>query len=312
MEKKISYPSPADAFGSAINASELTASYNVLDESPSSLSSTAPSNSNSISDRENTDNESISTNTNMHDTPSNEILPQPSNENRKRAADPTWNDDIAVVDSNSTAVVISTSTTISAVINPYIKSSKSSAIVNPYLKSSTLTTTSISTISINSNTTASDEPDEEMDMPPPRLPSAVEMADDVLESMAKRKLLHDYASFIMEQGDFHNWLHLAKEDKEVWPWMVSFTADLLDIETSMMFDEYYRYVMDRLMVFGKAAVLDRNWTSSDSYEYRLFHFLVSDEFELICSSMLPTKPMQTINAVWLILVGCLEISYVSG
>ena len=58
--------------------------------------------------------------------------------------------------------------------------------------------------------------------------------------------------------------------------------------------------MDTLM-FGKYAILNRKLTSADSYGYRLFHFLVSDEFKLICSTMLPAKRMQTLKAMWPIL-----------
>ena len=83
--------------------------------------------------------------------------------------------------------------------------------------------------------------------------------------------------------------------------MVSFTEDLLDIENSRLFDERCRHLMDRLVPFGRDAMLNRTSKSADGYEYNLFHFLLSDEFGLICFTMLPTKQMQTIKAAWPIL-----------
>ena len=104
----------------------------------------------------------------------------------------------------------------------------------------------------------------------------------------------------MEQGDFHNWIHIAKEDDAVWPFFVSFTEDLLEDSTSRLFDEYCRLVMDRLVPFCRETMLHRTNTSADGYEYALFRFLLSDEFDLICSTMLPTKKIQSIKAAWTI------------
>ena len=124
------------------------------------------------------------------------------------------------------------------------------------------------------------------------------MLDNAINKVMSKKLLNGYASFIMEQGNFHNWIHLAKESEEVWPWMVSFTEDLLDVKNSRLFDECCRHVMDQLVPFGRDAMMHRENKSADGYEYKLFHFLVSDEFCLICSAMLPTKRMQIIKAAW--------------
>ena len=76
----------------------------------------------------------------------------------------------------------------------------------------------------------------------------------------------------------------------------SFTEDLLDESASYLFDEYCRHVMDRLIVFGRETMIHRANNSAGGYEYRLFTYLLSDEFDLICSTMLPTKPMQSIKA----------------
>ena len=160
-------------------------------------------------------------------------------------------------------------------------------IFNPYLKSSNTSVQSSS--KSTTETTSFGKPDEVDNMPPPPLPTTEEMVDNVLSNLASKKLRHGYASYIMEQGDFHNWIHLAKEDKAVWPWFVSFTEDLLDVQKSQMFDECCRHIMDKLISFEKDAMLNRKLTSADSYEYRLFHFLVSKEFQLICSTMLSTN-----------------------
>ena len=110
-----------------------------------------------------------------------------------------------------------------------------------------------------------------VDMPPPARVTSAVMLDNAINKVMSKKLLNGYASFLMEQGDFHNWIHLAKESEEVWPWMVSFTEDLLDVENSHLFDECCRHVMDRLVPFGRDAMLHRENKSADGYEYKLFH-----------------------------------------
>jgi hypothetical protein len=46
-----------------------------------------------------------------------------------------------------------------------------------------------------------------------------------------KKLLRGYASFIMEQGDFHNLFHLEKKDANMQRWIASFTEELLNAKT---------------------------------------------------------------------------------
>ena len=60
--------------------------------------------------------------------------------------------------------------------------------------------------------------------------------------------------------------------------------------------------MDNLLEFGEDALLNRKSKSACSFESRLFRFLVSDNFECICSAMFHTKATQTIKTDWPILV----------
>ena len=87
---------------------------------------------------------------------------------------------------------------------------------------------------------------------------------------------------------------------------MSFPEDLLDVQKSQFFDEYFGYIMDKLISFEKYAVLNRKSNSADCYAYRLFHSLASNKFKLICLIMFPTKPMQKIKAAWPILGRVLE------
>ena len=74
---------------------------------------------------------------------------------------------------------------------------------------------------------------------------------------------------------------------------------------SLAFDEGCRRIMDKLFVFGKEALDNRKANASHSYEYRLFHFLASDDYFQLCKKVLPTEAMQTIEPGCTILGHCL-------
>ena len=56
--------------------------------------------------------------------------------------------------------------------------------------------------------------------------------------------------------------------------------------------------MDKLLKFGENAMSNCNTTSSHSFEYSCFHYFSSNDFQKLCSSMLPTERMRTVKAVW--------------
>ena len=69
---------------------------------------------------------------------------------------------------------------------------------------------------------------EEADKPPPPLPTVAKMIENVIDHLGSKKLINGYAMYIMEQNNFQTWMHLAKEDKRLWPWFQSFLDELLD------------------------------------------------------------------------------------
>ena len=69
----------------------------------------------------------------------------------------------------------------------------------------------------------------------------------------------------------------------------------LDSNKSSVFDESCRYIMDKLLEFAKNAMENRKSNSNDSFGYSCFHFFASNDFATICSTLLPTEPVQTIK-----------------
>ena len=107
---------------------------------------------------------------------------------------------------------------------------------------------------------------EEADKPPPHLPTVAEMIENVLDHLGSKKLISGYTMNIMEQNNFQTWMHLAKEDKSLWPWFQSFLDELLESNKSSVFDEACRYIMDRLLKFAKNAMENRKSNINDSFE----------------------------------------------
>ena len=99
----------------------------------------------------------------------------------------------------------------------------------------------------------------------------------------------------------HHWIHIAWEDQHLWPCFQSFLNDTLVESISEEFDVACGLIMNRLMGFGKDALLNRRRTAADSFEYQLFHWLFSNEFAQICSTKLP-KAMKSYRAGWKIIL----------
>lgn len=153
-------------------------------------------------------------------------------------------------------------------------------------------------LDFSANASAAAKSDEEDDLPPPPPPTADEMIANVMKSLRSKTLRDGYASYLMEQVSFQMWILIAKEDSQLWPWFQSFLDDTLDPLNSRIFDEACRLIMDELLKFGESALLKRTSTSADSFEFKLFHFLLSDELREICRLKLPTEAMASIYAGW--------------
>ena len=73
--------------------------------------------------------------------------------------------------------------------------------------------------------------------------------------------------------------------------MVSFAEELrdIDIEMSCLFDKECRHTMARMVPVSGDAMMNHANALTNVYEYHLFHYIVLDEFNLVCWTMVPTK-----------------------
>ena len=232
-EKKPKHPSPVDDFGSATDASRLTASCNVLDPEMAAIERPLPSSTAVVSesvtansdDSDNASSDDISESDNASDTGDTDdsVLMLLSFSNSiKRAAVLTLNDSAPRVP--PAAQTGAAKSTAGKVQNPHLNPNRPPEFLAPPAP-------------VASTAVAVDKP------PPPRATPA-DVLDDKTKSIPSKILLNGYASIVMEQGEFHNRVCLAKEDAKAWPWCVSFAEDLLEIETSRKFDERCCHVMD--------------------------------------------------------------------
>jgi len=85
------------------------------------------------------------------------------------------------------------------------------------------------------------------------------------------------------------------------PFFQSFLDDTVDQQGSKIFDWVCQHIMKEYAKFGEQAMRKRTNNNADSFEYKLFHYLMSPDFAKICQSLLPTKAMQTALSAWPIL-----------
>lgn len=182
-------------------------------------------------------------------------------------------------------------------VSPALKKSKP-AVINPYKKSSA---PAAKPAVLNPSAAADKSDGDEEDLPPPPPPSPEEMLRRAINQIKKKSLRDGFASFLLEQQSFEQWMLVSKEDANVWKWFESILNDTLDPTTSKAFDQACRLIMDELVLFAKAAMENRSSTSSDSFEYKLFHFMYSPDLESICMTKLPTEAMRSVRAGWVIL-----------
>ncbi|KAL9184884.1 hypothetical protein ACHAXT_002661 [Thalassiosira profunda] len=138
---------------------------------------------------------------------------------------------------------------------------------------------------------------DEDDLPPPRIVAPEEMIESIVKSVQSKRLKDGYASYLMENDLFRQFIHVSY-DSEVWPWFQSFLEDTLRPEISLQFDDACRAIMDRLFEFSKDTLYNRKNRLADSWEYRWYQLLISEEFAEICWTRLPTDAMKHTGAAW--------------